>query len=358
MSILLVSHSSNLYGAETSLLDLAEGLAEDNINFSVLCPSPGPFSDKLLALNIPVVFMPLPGIGTRSNRELFRFLKLFLPTVFKLSRWIQRKKVSLVYSNSINSIYGPIAAKITGVRSIWHIREVKPKLSCFTKIAGSFIHFFSTQTIFNSQATMRAFAKHPPRSWRVVYNGIAAKPVDRKAKSTFIIGFAGQMTEHKRPERFLYALSQVNKINPDIKGIMAGDGPLLRDLRSLAKKLYIDKNVEFPGYVFNLESFYATISVLVLTSDHEPFGRVILEAMSYGCPVVTADVGGVSEIVNNKQTGYLVRPNEISAYVHWILYLSDHPQICSKMGRAAQRDVTNRFSKTSYQYNLKSLITR
>ncbi len=360
MKILLISHSSNLYGAERCLIDLAEGLVRSGHIFSVLCPAPGLLSKELGKLKIPVYYMTFPGIGKGGFKQVLLFLLRFFPAVIRLSRWMKKQKVKIVYSNTINALYGPIAAKLIGVRSIWHIHEVKPKNVFLIKMAGVIINLFSSEAIFNSRATMRAFSKHPQSNWHVVYNGIEIKNYYGKKDyaADFIIGFAGQMVENKQPTRFLHAFSETKKQIANIQGIMAGDGSLLPKIRLLAEELAIADDIIFTGYLTDLAPFYATIDVLVLTSDHEAFGRVILEAMSFGRAVIAADVGGVSELVEDGKTGYLVPAGDINAYVRKIIYLSKNPEHCRSMGEAAYQSVRERFSKSRYQHEIISLLTK
>ena len=359
MKILLISHSPNLYGAERCFLDLAEGLARTGQDFSVLCPAPGPLSQRLRALKIPVFYMPFPGIGTGSLKEILRFILLFFPAVIRLSRWMRKNRITIVYNNTINALFGPVAAKLIGIPSVWHIHEVKPGKAVLTKMAGIVINVLSSNAIFNSYATMKAFAMHPHASWYVFYNGIETRPCYEKSDfaSNFVMAFAGQMAGHKKPERFLCAFSQVRKQTANIKGIMAGDGPMLPALRSLAQDLKIADDIVFTGYLSDLQPFYANIDVLVLTSDREAFGRVILEAMSYGRAVIASAVGGVPEVVEDGRTGYLVPAEDISAYARKILCLFENPELCRQMGENARRSVSERFGKSRYQEELIRILT-
>ncbi len=174
----------------------------------------------------------------------------------------------------------------------------------------------------------------------------------------FTIGFAGQMTEQKKPERFLYAFAEVKKQMANVKGIMAGDGYCCPKLRSLANELAICNDIIFAGYLPDLTLFYTTIDVLILTSDREPFGRVIMEAMSYGRAVIAANVDGVPELVEDGKTGYLVPADDINAYVRKIIYLSKNPEHCRSMGEAAYQSVRERFSKSRYQQEIINLLTK
>lgn len=303
--------------------------------------------------------MPFPGIGTGSLREVVRFTLLFFPTVMRLGRWMRRRNIQVVYSNTINALYGPFVANLIGIRSVWHIREVKFKKAAFNKLAGMVINLLASKVIFNSYATMKAFSRRPPSSWHVVYNGIEPKRYCAKKDFTskFVMGFAGQMAGHKKPERFLYVFSKVRAHTANVKGIMVGDGPMLPALRSLAEDLGIADDVTFTGYLVDLHPFYCDIDVLVLTSDHEPFGRVIMEAMIYGRAVIAASVGGVPEVVEDGKTGYLVPANDISAYTRKVLGFVHNLEKCRQMGVAARRSVLERFSKSHYQQALIRILT-
>lgn len=359
MKILLISHSSNLYGAERSLLDLAEGLVRSGHDIVALCPDDGPLPNELGKLAIPVHYMPFTGIGKGSIMEVLLFSALFFPSVLRLNRWMRKSKFDVVYNNTLNAVWGPLAAKISGTRLFWHIREVKPQMLFLRKIGGVVIQMMASEAIFNSHAAMKAFRHHPPLSWHVVYNGVDVKADYERRKNglPFVMGYAGQMAHHKRPERFLYALCQVKKQAPGVKGIMVGDGPRLPMLRLLAKELEVADDVVFTGYLDSLDAFYAGIDVLVLTSDRESFGRVVVEAMSRGRAVIAAAVGGVPEVVEDGKTGYLVPANDIAAYAEKVLDFVNRPEFCYQMGAAGHQRVSELFSKSRYQQVLIRILT-
>jgi len=360
MKILLVSHSSKLYGAERSLLDLAEGLVRTGHDISAVCPGPGPLAQELQKTGIPVFHRPLPGIGGGGMGELLRFFLLLPGAVFRFARWIRSSGFDVVYSNTINAVHSPLAARLAGVRSVWHIREVKPGRAFLARIGGVIINLLSTDAVFNSYATMRAFRSKPPASWHVIYNGVELPQKshsDRSHTLSFLIGYAGQMTEHKKPERFLHVFSQVKTRENDVRGIMAGDGWMLPGLSSLAESLGIANEITFAGFLSDLEDFYSTIDVLVLTSERESFGRVIMEAMRHGRAVVAAAVDGVPELVEDGKTGYLVPAGDIKAYSQKILSLINDPENCRRMGEAGRRRVSEYFSKSRYQQEMIRILT-
>ena len=83
-----------------------------------------------------------------------------------------------------------------------------------------------------------------------------------------------------------------------------------------------------------------------------------MEAMSYGRAVIAADVGGVSELVEDGETGYLVPADDINAYVRKILYLSKNPEHCRSMGEASRQKGTGKVFKSCYQQALVNILTK
>src|SRR5262249_37401328 len=156
----------------------------------------------------------------------------------------------------------------------------------------------------------------------VVHNGVeladGSEP-SRSPDAPAVVGFAGDLRPHKRPELFLRALALAREQVPDLRGIVAGDGLLLHRARLTACELGLEPSVTFLGRVADMAAFYGSIDLLVLTSEREGLGMVLAEAMAAGRPVVAADVGGVPEIVADGTSGYLVPPDDLAAYARAIV---------------------------------------
>lgn len=119
-------------------------------------------------------------------------------------------------------------------------------------------------------------------------------PTDRP-----MVGFVGRLS----PEKNIPTLLKCSQILKDYSFVLVGDGPQGEQLRNLSSKL---ENVYFVGKQSNVEEFYASFDVLVLTSVMEGLPLVLLEAMACGTPVVSSDVGGVKEIITDGLNGSVV----------------------------------------------------
>lgn len=119
---------------------------------------------------------------------------------------------------------------------------------------------------------------------------------------------------------------------------MVGDGPYCSKLLKLAERLGLSDRIKFVGRVSSdeLRGLYDWCDVVVVpTITPEPFGRVAVEAMSRGRPVIGTAAGGLSEIIDDEQTGYLIPPATPSAIAEKLLLLENQRGLVMKMGTRA-----------------------
>ena len=142
------------------------------------------------------------------------------------------------------------------------------------------------------------------------------KPVDKQASLDGVkcVLYVGRMVKEKGVDVLIAALSDLLQEGVKIKGLLIGDGPDLPYFINLAKQLGIEKNLLFTGNVplGKTALYYSMADVFVLLSTHEPQGRVLLEAMSAGVPVVAFKSEGVREIVP-PNVGILLEDRSVSA---------------------------------------------
>src|SRR5256884_1854351 len=112
-----------------------------------------------------------------------------------------------------------------------------------------------------------------------------------------IVGTVGRLVPIKGLEWLLKAAPQVLAQFPQACFVIIGDGPLLGELRQLTSKLGIALRVVFLGAREDVPECLAALDLFVLPSLNEGMGRVLLEAMAGGCPVVATPVGGIPDIV-------------------------------------------------------------
>jgi glycosyltransferase involved in cell wall biosynthesis len=124
---------------------------------------------------------------------------------------------------------------------------------------------------------------------------------------------------------------------PELRVEIAGAGPCLAELQRLVASTGVAHAVAFLGEVRDVETVLGRARMFVLGSRSEGIPLTVLEAMACGLPVVGTRVGGVPEVVVDRETGLLVPPSDPSALAHAIASLWNDPESCERMGRAGRR---------------------
>jgi glycosyltransferase involved in cell wall biosynthesis len=138
-------------------------------------------------------------------------------------------------------------------------------------------------------------------------------PIDLDSK---IITYVGRLEKFKGVDYLIKAIPEIVKKIPDTQLFIAGTGDHENELKKIAKGLNIEDHIKFLGQQnrSQLYELYKRSAMIVVPSIWpEPFGKVGIEAMSVGRPVIASDVGGISEWLINEKTGYLVTPGKSEA---------------------------------------------
>jgi N-acetyl-alpha-D-glucosaminyl L-malate synthase BshA len=131
--------------------------------------------------------------------------------------------------------------------------------------------------------------------------------------------------------------------NPHIKLLILAGGPF-DEFRPLAKELQIANRLIIRNNVVDIENYINAADVGLYTSEKESFGMGVLETMSFGKPVVATGVGGVSEIVQDRRTGFLVKLGDVPAMTRYVVKLASDPALTAAMGEAARGRAHQDFS--------------
>ncbi len=136
---------------------------------------------------------------------------------------------------------------------------------------------------------------------RIIYSGVDSHAMAEGDVRRVV--FIGALVWQKAVDILIEAFKDIKGSFPDAGLLIVGDGPQRKSLESLVSRLGL-RDVEFKGYVDDLDSLFTSRSVFVLPSRNEGFGLSILEAMARGVPVVASKAGGIPEIVKDGQNGY------------------------------------------------------
>jgi glycosyltransferase involved in cell wall biosynthesis len=159
----------------------------------------------------------------------------------------------------------------------------------------------------------------------------------------FIILYIGSFRSIKGIQYLVEAAKNLLEKNIDLFFIFCGEGPLIKKLLKHMSTSTKD-NIMLPGYVSNTDEYIAAANVLVLPSLSEGLPMVVQEAQAMGKPVIVTNVGGVSDIIKNEETGLIIEPMDINAIENAITMLLNDKELQEKMGNEGRKNIEKKFN--------------
>ena len=261
--------------------------------------------------------------------------------------WLMRKiKPAIVHTNAPKAgVLGRIAARI-----FWRKAKVVHTFHGlgFAREHGEkhFSFFVKTETFCSSMTDALVFVSKKNAAEAAALNigkGVRSEIIragidfDRKLSANFnptakkaslkipatgrVVLAIANFKPLKNPIHFVLAAYKVLSKNKNVYFIYTGDGPLKTAAANLAKHLGIEKQIIFPGWRGDTDELLAMSDIYVSTSLREGIPMSILEAQAHHIPAVCYDVDGISEVITNNRTGFLVKSNDISALADKITVL-------------------------------------
>lgn len=360
--ILIVDSYAELSGAEVALVTMLKAWDHDRFYPIVAVPSEGPLKQKLVEIGVETHIVPMdPLIKTTNALKLCRYPFALGAGVCHLARLARARKASLIHTNTLRAhIYGLLAARLVRVPAVPYLRDLYPD----GWVRCGIISLFSLaeQVIVNSRAveeTLRGVPRCQNRL-RLIYpplcEGFDTDSSPTRIQQEFsldgcypVVGLVAHLSPIKRHEDLIRAAPRVLSKFPKARFLLVGGTHAappgyIEGLGQLIHELGLEASVTFTGFRSDVAEFYPVFDALVLTSQGESFGKVLLEAMASETPVVATALGGPLEIVQDGVTGLLIPPCEPSAVADAILELACDPERARAMGRAGREWVKGKFA--------------
>jgi glycosyltransferase involved in cell wall biosynthesis len=184
----------------------------------------------------------------------------------------------------------------------------------------------------------------------MIYSGIGEEepplvdPAEVRAEFGYgalapLVLFAGRLAEQKRVDDLLKALDLLQHVQPDLRTLIAGDGPLRRELEENARLYRLDGKVRFLGHRDDVSRLMAAADLVVLPSAYEGLPNLVLEAMRLSKPVVATAAPGTTEAVIDGQTGVLVPVANPQLLARAIRDVVRDPDLARRLGAAGRARV-------------------
>ena len=369
ITILYISNTGDLKGGSVfSLLLLLEGLDKSVFHPVVVCPRAGTFTHKLTELNIDWEVATLLSFYVGKAVSVVDFLKMwvkyFMGTV-KLLYFIKKYSVALVHTNSIFLVGGAIAAKFWGIPHIWHIRDIisspDHQFKFKRKKIKKMIFYLSSKVICNSKIVEKEINENKSlRSPKtiVVYNAINIgkfNMLNKKHKNEkIIIGTVGTFQKRKQQHIIPGLVKKIMIRNNDLSfvwhiyGQFSVKSKKYYEVVSKAiKEQDLEKHCVLKGFRDKID-IYSSLDILVHTAILEPFGRIFIEAMGAGIPVVSYNSGAVNEIIKNGKTGYIIENGNTDHLCAILCTLMKNRKLRNEIGIRGKKDVRKRFTQSDH----------
>lgn len=354
-TVLCVHQGTEKYGSDKSFVSAVACLERHaEYKTEILLPGKGAISELIETARLsPPRIRPL---WVLRKAGFVKAMTLGLPrnlwAVAVAARDLRR--FDIVYVNTAVILDFLLASILTRRRLTVHVREIP--IGFAMRVIRALLMAAKADVIFNSRATKDAFALSAQQKQSVVYNGfeapadVAKAPYDGARKLRILC--IGRLNAWKGQEVLVRACAlqpdtMKSKVAVRIVGGVYKDQTHFRTgLKDEIAQSGLADVVEICDFVDDPSQEYVDADIVVVPSTlPEPFGRVAIEGMAFGCAVIAADHGGLSEIVVGDKTGRLIPPNDPQALAEALQCYLNALDLAREHGTAGRARFENMFTQ-------------
>lgn len=177
-------------------------------------------------------------------------------------------------------------------------------------------------------------------------------------KDKTILGFVGRICDIKGIIPFINEVANYKDEFMDCKVLLIGSGDQEDEVRNLIRKLKLEDIFILTGFQENVYKFYPLIDVFFLPSRYEGLPMVILEAMAFNKPVISMNVGSISEVIDDGKTGYLIKLGNYNDFIIKLKEIKSQKNIMKKLGKAAFDYINRNYNIKVYAKNVENLYMK
>lgn len=354
MKVLLMSHSAELWGAEQSLLDTARTLKATGRELLVVLPKKGPMTGIFEREDIPYRVMPLKYRAYRSRVLSIAGTAWNLMMSVPLALLIVRNGIDVVLTSTVVISAGAYAARFAGRPNVWFIHEFGDldhglKYPFGLPSAARGINRLSKFVLVTSKPLAEHFSPYMDagRIKTVRYHIPGGEFNEhREISSPVRLVIVGRVQKGKGQEDAVCAIARLASkgIDAVLTIVGSGDDAYISILQRLADENGLQGSIRFMGYQADPGPEVRNADIVLVCSRAEAFGRVTIEGMASGRPVIGARAGATEALIDDGRTGLLYEPGNAEDLADKIEYLTSHPEMIEGMVGAA-RSVALRFTE-------------
>jgi L-malate glycosyltransferase len=341
MRVVHVDTATTWRGGQNQVLLTARGQAARGHEVVVACRRGGALEGRAREAGIAVRSLPFHG-------------DLWPPAVLGLARALRETRPDVLQLHDPHAVgSGVAAARLAGGVASVATRRVDFRLrgplsrwkyrSCARVIAVS-----------RAIASVLEEDGLPPARLSLVYEGVPDRerpPGGHEAlralgvpEGSPVVGNVAALTGHKDHATLVDAAQVVLRRRPDVRFVIAGEGPLRRELESRVREQGLLGRVVFAGFRSDVDRLLPAFTVFCLSSHLEGLGTSLLDAMAFGLPVVATAAGGIPEAVEHGVTGFIAPVRNAEALGQALLEVLEDPDLRRRFGSAGRSRFLERFT--------------
>lgn len=363
--ILFIDHTAVMGGAELSLLDLATAYSSTS---KVLLFEDGILRQRLEEAGVEVCVIPASSTMLKLKTSGGLSSLATIPELWQMAARIAQEATGyeLIVANSQKAFVTAALATLRGCPPVfWHLRDIltAKHFSRVNRLVAVFLaNRFASQVLVNSQATGQAFvaAGGKEKLYRVVYNGFDSQRFDRVSSQDLtnlrtqlginqdvpLVGLFSRLSYWKGQHILLEAIKELPQVQVILVGeALFGEQEYVEELKLLAASPELVGRVHWLGFRDDVPTLMKACDIVVHTStEPEPFGRVIVEGQLAHKPVIASAAGGALELIIDRQTGFLVPPQDALALRQSIKELISNPVLAKAIAQQGYDSAKNNFA--------------
>ncbi|MBR4955082.1 MAG: glycosyltransferase, partial [Clostridia bacterium] len=352
MKVVHIAGGGDRGGAKTHIISLCSHLAK-SCELLLVSLRSGDFADSA----------EKAGINTKTI-----FSRWTAIDYIRLIRFIKKERPDIVHCHGAKANLAGVLIKlfckcttVTTVHSDYrldymHSRFKTCTIGLINRVSLRYFDYYITVSdLFKKMLISRSFK---PNNIMTIYNGLDfSKQTEKADKKEYlnkygldyndgdvVIGIPARLNPVKDIPTLITAFAKAKKECPNIKLLIGGDGEEMPRLRQMVDNLGIKDSVAFLGWVANVPEFFTVCDIDVLCSISESFPYSILEGIREGCAIITSDVGGMRNLVDNGVNGYIFKPGDSDAFADYIADLVKNPDKRNTFAQLLHRKASELYS--------------
>lgn len=351
MKVIHLISGGDTGGAKTHVHSLLQNLSR-GMDITLVCFRDGPFAREAAELGIETrvcsggFFSALREVRRMIAEEGFELVHTHGSRA-NLAGAILRSTCGRPVVSTIHSDYRldymgrPLAAATYGVLNVLALRRIKYHVGVSDAMRDLLIsRRFPRETTFAIYNGLD-FSREPKRHDRAAF---CARVGANVAPGDIVVGAAARLDPVKDLATLVRGFAAAREWHPELKLIIAGEGPERPALEALAEELGVRGAVTLAGWLDDMEEFYSALDINSLSSLSETFPYALTEGAAYRLPTVASAVGGIPRLIEDGKTGFLFAPGDWEKLGARLAQLASDPGLRERLGAAVHERAAREFS--------------